>query len=544
MKKDGKITDGRDEERSGYLLRSPADASTAPSVDGRSGESFLAGDGPLRSKEREEAAAAMYLTAESSGGYGPREEGERAKELLEVRRAALRDRLSEMRRKRDEDELRRVGAARDHAREDRDGRRMRLEDDLARALSSRMRGLHRPGLDNDSGGPGSGSGGRNRCLRQQQQETGAVYFGDALESSPVAAATTKEVIVGGRGASAWIPHGRGRYCMAAAIATSDGDKEEKAPIVTYEGGFCRGRMHGDGSYRFVHDDNDVRIWDGQFRMDSLHGIGRYRSERPGRVSGDSCCCSQDRPEGLPLGETMRYAIYNRNRRVCFTDEMCPGTHIAFQNTQRGSSGAIVLCRCRSEGKFLVKTDEGAVLKVDLTNGDFSLTSKVKTVSLHSVLSIDEKGKDFMTKRTHRLRASLITDHGENLFFEEPVDAREKRDLAMLEKRREDASAFGAYTKKLEVDRVGMLIEEELRKERAHRVAAELVVIREYKEHQENLKRQKEALALKRRMEKAKIDKSREPTFLRVQEEALAERRRKEKAKIDKSRKACHFQYER
>ena len=140
---------------------------------------------------------------------------------------------------------------------------------------------------------------------------------------------------------------------------------------------------------------------------------------------------------------MKYAIYYRNQRVAFMDKLCLKMHIAFENMQRGSNGAIFLCLFCSEGKFLVKTDNCAVLKVDLTNGKFSLMLKVKTVSLHSVLPIDEKGKDLITERMHWLRDSLITDQKENLLFEETVDPQEKRDLAVLEKMREDASDFGA-----------------------------------------------------------------------------------------------------
>jgi hypothetical protein len=115
----------------------------------------------------------------------------------------------------------------------------------------------------------------------------------------------------------------------------------------YEGEYAGGRMAGVGVYEWANGDT----WEGQFKDDELHGLGKFTHVEEGHHDRGSS----------------RWCFYCAGRRVCWRDEMQCGGRVAIVNGRTGRRHKAALVRAATEapgtkqwakGTWLVKFDEG------------------------------------------------------------------------------------------------------------------------------------------------------------------------------------------
>lgn len=153
---------------------------------------------------------------------------------------------------------------------------------------------------------------------KRKQWTGIEYFGDFT----------------GKG-GAWVPEYYGEH-------RNNGE-------VIYDGEILNGKMHGVGVIKFMNDDT----WKGIFKHDEPDGLGLYKF-------ADSTLAPRE-------------CIYRKSRRVCWLDELLPGTRIRLLDPRHCRNNTCTLiCETSKRGRFKVKLDYGRFLTLDFRVEDFEL----------------------------------------------------------------------------------------------------------------------------------------------------------------------------
>jgi len=301
----------------------------------------------------------------------------------------------------------------------------------------------------------------------QKVETGLVYFGHSVP---------KSAQQGKKNTGIFIPHGEGKLYM------DDG-------TILYEGGFHYGKMHGKGSYTFQNGDRWVG---GTFHFDLLHGIGSYEF--------GSKATQKEKTD----------AIYYQNKRLCFTNELSPGTSIIIKQLFNGTKlfhnrSAIILDRCsnKKSGYYMIKTEEGKICSMNLANIYFVIDhAKVKTLPIESVLTLEENKEEHSTdeietkhfEKYYRYipqKPNIHSSHDENWFFEECKDAQELREI--LQKRREEVGLrlYKDKIKELEDNKIKNFVDEQIRRNALRKEKIKRKIIHDAALHEtetENLER--------------------------------------------------------
>lgn len=291
--------------------------------------------------------------------------------------------------------------------------------------------------------------------------TGVVYFGDSIRVN-----------------ESWIPHGFGEYKVNGEVL--------------YEGDFSRGQMHGNGIYLFSNHD----IWRGTFRFDELHGAGML--EKNNSDTGEH--------------EEGRECLFHKNRRICFTDELLPGTHIKLTGKTHHSPGATVLNRLKKPGHFRVKMDVGGVQSLNLAEDAFQVNTSAARVTLLEdyVPKGGEKGAGrdgtYAEKRydfNDDTALPTYTDHGENWYSEKAPPVDKNIDAAEEEKKRKKKE-WEARLKAKQDAKDDAEKKEELAKGKAEKAAAEADAKKEAEQFAKELEDKKANLIKKREAVEAEM----------------------------------------
>ena len=176
----------------------------------------------------------------------------------------------------------------------------------------------------------------------------------------------------------------------------------------YEGDYFHGRMQGRGKYTFKSGDT----WEGTFMDDQLHGFGLYTYyDEHGH------------------GE-QRWCFYNRNKRMCWEDQLIPGTRIELSyrrdRCDYKRQGTVMQAATTDhtdpkfrDAKYLVKFSSEQAQWMKLTNQDWELTGQALTGVLPSTLkepshTYDVPGVDdtvhMATDRPHKIHLPLIREY--------------------------------------------------------------------------------------------------------------------------------------
>eukprot|EP00904_Undaria_pinnatifida_P000154 jgi/Undpi1/10139/HiC_scaffold_28.g12593.m1 len=209
-----------------------------------------------------------------------------------------------------------------------------------------------------------------RDITGKRRETGVLYFGESK-----------------RHGDAWVPHGYGEYRVHGETI--------------YEGRFRDGAMHGEG--RLLFDTGET--WAGQLWKDMVHGMGTLISE----------------------DNEKRRAIYWRDRRVCFIEELTPGCRLQLLGDQfvRNNGGeAIVVADTDRLWRYRLRLDSGSEILVRLDSERFRLLRhKPKVIPLDTVVG-STRCKD-LYDYDHDQSHPQTSAHRENFYWPDLWAAREK-----------------------------------------------------------------------------------------------------------------------
>eukprot|EP00752_Nemacystus_decipiens_P004683 g4271.t1 len=209
-----------------------------------------------------------------------------------------------------------------------------------------------------------------RDVTGKRKETGVLYFGESK-----------------RRGDAWVPHGHGEYRVHGEII--------------YDGEFCNGAMHGKG--RLLLDSGD--IWAGQFWKDMVQGLGTMIAE----------------------DNTKRKAIYWRDRRVCFLDELTPGCRLQLLGDEfvRDAGGAAaVVSATHREGRYRLRLDNGTEKLLRLDSERFRLLRhKPRAITLDTIIGSTAQRilYDYDDDQEHPQTSA----HRENFYYPDLWESREK-----------------------------------------------------------------------------------------------------------------------
>ena len=268
----------------------------------------------------------------------------------------------------------------------------------------------------------------------KKQETGVVYFGDTIPS-PSSHGQQKIKFC--------IPHGKGKLIL------ENGD-------ILYEGGFDHGKMHGNGTYLFSNGDRWI---DGMFQLDRLNGIGIYEFHN-----------LKDK------GKASKDAIYQNNRRICFTDELQPGITIKWKNCYSNDpeqQSAILLKKGMKRGHYKVKLYNGKIRSVNLTEIKFELDStKVRVVPLEMIFHSDENIKQCQMMKNKKVCESSLAQRYphltnsanvydvENFFYDETRNEKELMDSNYRKEKEMKGCEYLQHLKELENEKSRIIIRKE------------------------------------------------------------------------------------
>lgn len=221
--------------------------------------------------------------------------------------------------------------------------------------------------------------------------TGVVYFGD-------------HTTIGG----AWVPHGYGEFRFS-------GD-------TIFEGEFFQGEMHGLGQIKFENDD----VWKGTFRHDDMHGFGVFK------FAGNK----------VPPRES----IYRRSKRVCWLDDLVPGTRIRFMGPHHAHrpTGTILFPTSR-RCKFRVRFDQAEALTLDFAEEHFEIVQSQPRCAMLELFNMHgsfDQDRRYDYRQDQRQPAT--TTYEEN-FFQEP---RHQAQLAANKAAAEEKERYKEQTNKM------------------------------------------------------------------------------------------------
>ncbi|CAN0044028.1 unnamed protein product, partial [Phaeothamnion confervicola] len=192
-----------------------------------------------------------------------------------------------------------------------------------------------------------------KLLKELQAKTKAFWLlDDAGKKQPTGVAYIGEAKAVG---NAWVPHGHGEYRVRGEVV--------------YDGSFVDGFMHGTGLLTFPAGD----AWEGGMWRDQLHGLGTLFPPPPSSADGDDA--NDDGGGGGSAGPAPCRAIYRRDRRVCFVDDLRYGTRIVVAGPRhaRNSGAATVLGPGNfTAGVYTVVFDDGVRKRLNLIDEEFSL----------------------------------------------------------------------------------------------------------------------------------------------------------------------------
>jgi len=133
-----------------------------------------------------------------------------------------------------------------------------------------------------------------RRRKTRWYESGSYYFGDFLEDTSFG---PNGINIHDKGDCHKTPHGHGEFWRP----------ENK---LEYKGQWLRGKMHGWGEYRFA----DGRVYIGEFRQGKMHGYGTISTSE---------------------GGTQRGAVFWKDKRMAWWDELCEGQTIDIKLSNLG-----------------------------------------------------------------------------------------------------------------------------------------------------------------------------------------------------------------
>ncbi len=315
----------------------------------------------------------------------------------------------------------------------------------------------------------------------QKDKTKVIYFGDTKNSG-----------------DASIPHGIGKFIL-----------DESIQEVVYEGGFHQGKMHGKGIFYFTNGDS----WNGYFHMDCLHGVGIYTF-----TCQDSLIMKKNRT-----------AIYYKNLRICFTDELYPGVSIMLHSVTGNSIGAMILNEKPKVGHYRVRLDDGCEKDLNLAERCFNIDhKKVIIYPLENIFCNKSNyrginSSDFVSNET----MSSIGNHDEN-FFSKSSDAISKYSdkgnkitpsVEPVQTETHNETIERLQKEQLNDDRQ-KLIQSEIQMWREKKRAVEEIKMNTWTYHQRNIAKQKQKLVEQRLNEQSKIDKNRQDTKYKYSSKSL------------------------
>jgi|MDSY01.2.fsa_nt_gb hypothetical protein len=231
------------------------------------------------------------------------------------------------------------------------------------------------------------------------------------------------------------------------------------------------------------------------------------------------------------GKAPRMVFYRYSKRVCWLDELTPGTRIQLTSNDSGGSRAkvgrpprggkvrdervvnfdrtpvaTILSLTNVEGKFRVKLDHGGFMLIDLRNEPFELIRDKPRVTLLDDFS-KQKPLDISSRFDYEKdqRQPSTSDYEENFFHEKRVANVERKKKAS---EMSDAERFKAQQAMLK----SQLSKSAAEKERQAEIQAAVDAERKAKEEAEaerleyerELAEQKAQLAAKRAEQEAKL----------------------------------------
>ena len=152
----------------------------------------------------------------------------------------------------------------------------------------------------------------------RRKKIGYTYFGDHKDIG-----------------KAWYQHGKGKYL-------------EQGKVV-YEGTWYKGQIHGQGQYTYSNGDK----WIGPMRRNFMHGVGKIIFKESGEE---------------------RLAIYHDHKRICWLDEMIPGTRIELERYKfkEKQMGTLISEAPEKLGKFNIRLDNGNITLINLADEKFRI----------------------------------------------------------------------------------------------------------------------------------------------------------------------------
>eukprot|EP00622_Pseudochattonella_farcimen_P000288 FR734743.1.p1 GENE.FR734743.1~~FR734743.1.p1 ORF type:complete len:307 (+),score=34.11 FR734743.1:47-967(+) len=220
-----------------------------------------------------------------------------------------------------------------------------------------------------------------------------------------------------------------------------------------------GQMHGIGTITFDNDET----WKGVFDFDEPHGIGLYK---------------------FSDGRAPRECIYRHSRRVCWVDDLTPGTRIRLRGPQhRRFPVATIINDTRKQARFRVKLDMGGYATLDLRTEDFEVMQcqpKIACLDKYVRRSPLDVESRYDYKKDQQNKARSRSDYTENFYHDvikfQNIQKR-KQDMSDTERTKSQAMRMKALMeaskvqKKIEADTSAALEVERQKKEQEGAEAA-------------------------------------------------------------------------
>ena len=225
-----------------------------------------------------------------------------------------------------------------------------------------------------------------------------------------------------------------------------------------------GQMHGIGTITFDNDET----WKGVFDFDEPHGIGLYK---------------------FSDGRAPRECIYHHSRRVCWVDDLTPGTRIRLRviitifscvqlhirqmtssepNPAQGPQHrrfpvATIINDTRKQARFRVKLDMGGYATLDLRTEDFEVMQcqpKIACLDKYVRRSPLDVESRYDYKKDQQNKARSRSDYTENFYHDvikfQNIQKR-KQDMSDTERTKSQAMRMKAL---MEASKVQKKIEAE------------------------------------------------------------------------------------
>ena len=230
----------------------------------------------------------------------------------------------------------------------------------------------------------------------------------------------------------------------------------------------------------------------------------------------------------------RECIFHKNRRVCFTDELVPGTHIKLVGDQHYSPGATVLNRLKKAGHFRVKMDVGGVQSLNLAEDSFRVDKVAARVTLLEdyVSKKDEKGStrdgtgpeqryDYNEDVAYQANSAYFDYRADENWYSDVPPKEDKSVDKEEEKKKRQKKEWEArlWAKQMAKDEAEK--QEEIGKAKAEKAAAEAEAKKEQDKFAKDLEEKKASLLEKRKKIEQEVTKREQVAKEKMEKEAEA-----------------------